>query len=166
MRSACLRASSVCFVAMSASRVWTQLTAPFSLSRAALISPLAAAPPSGQGYSGAGLVEDQRSRWMQGSWLPGSPCAMRDMVVGVGLVSFPSRSHTTSVVHPPPYRYPTRRHYSTRRGRLSSIEDAKKFLAALPVPQRMCLEKAVMETKKEEVEVVTPPTSNQLKLCE
>lgn len=45
------------------------------------------------------------------------------------------------------------------------MEDAKKFLAALPVPQRIFLEKAVMETKKEEAEAVTPPTWNQLQLC-
>ena len=55
--------------------------------------------------------------------------------------------------------------YSLRRGKLSSIEDAQKFLAALPVPQRTCLEKAVMESRKGEgeEEEVTPPTRNQLK---
>lgn len=58
--------------------------------------------------------------------------------------------------------------YSSRRGRLSSIEDAQKFLAALPIPQRTCLEKAVMEARQGEAEseAVTPPTWNQLKLCE
>lgn len=66
--------------------------------------------------------------------------------------------HATSAGQP--------RFYSSRRGRLSSIEDAHKFLAELPVPQRMCLEKAVIEAKKEvEPEVVSPPTWNQLKLC-
>jgi hypothetical protein len=58
------------------------------------------------------------------------------------------------------------RHYSTRRGELSSKEDARKFLAGLPVPQRLCLEKAVLETTKVEPEVETPPTWNQLQLCE
>ena len=48
------------------------------------------------------------------------------------------------------------------------MEDAQKFLASIPVPQRQCLEQAVLDTRKkqESDKDVTPPTWKQLKLCE
>ncbi len=61
---------------------------------------------------------------------------------------------------------------SSRWGHLTSAEDARKFLASMPVPQRLCLERAVLDTRKEQegemesAQDVTTPTWKQLKLCE
>lgn len=55
---------------------------------------------------------------------------------------------------------------SLRRGNLSSTDDARKFLASLPVPQRECLERVVMEARKEEGKDAKPPSWKQLKMCE
>ena len=57
---------------------------------------------------------------------------------------------------------------SSRWGHLTSVEDAQKFLASMPVPQRQCLEQAVLEAreKAEQEKDGTPPTWRQLKLCE
>ena len=58
---------------------------------------------------------------------------------------------------------------SSRWGHLTSVEDAQEYLASMPVPQRQCLERAVLDARKEQEsdeEDVTPPTWKQLKLCE
>ena len=59
--------------------------------------------------------------------------------------------------------------FSSRRGELSSLEDARKFVASLPLTQKECLEKAIAEIREENnehKEGVTPPTWKQLRLCE
>lgn len=164
---------------MTACRVWTRLSISPSLSGSA--PPFSAAIPSGRVDRSEGGVCQKPAvvpRWSQEEALPASysyACARARLSIQVPYHSLP---HTTSLGQPrysystwttrrkPPQFDRSQSHcYSTRRGKLSSMEDAKKFLAALSIPQRTCLEKAVMEGEAGP-EVVTPPTWNQLKLCE
>lgn len=139
--------------------VLLQLCGACPTSQARQVIPRGAVNPSRYVFTATSAAEGPQ-RLLIGEHTASCSCSsVRIRPANMHLVATPLRSlHTTSVGHPCPY--------SSRRGHLSSIEDAQKFLAALPIPQRMCLEKAVMEANKGvEPEVVTPPTWNQLKLC-
>lgn len=162
-------------IRMLACRVWWRLSFSPSPSiygpQATLTSRFSAAAPSRRVDSTeAEGCQQQPAPALHRSQEEGLPVSYSHSCVRAR--QFPYHS-TTSLGQP--LHHSTRRNahtsshcYSTRRGQLSSLEDAKEFLVSLPVPQRTCLEKAIMETKKGEAEpeVVTPPTWNQLKLCE